>query len=86
MTTVHGSVGEFSGVTEEWPSYIERLEFYFTANDVEDEDKKHAILLLCCGSSTYSLIRSLVVPNKPGEDCLSIVLMEITWRKCYVIV
>ena len=40
MASVHGSVGEFSGVPEEWESYIERLEFYFAANDVDDTSKK----------------------------------------------
>ena len=67
MVTVHGSVGEFTGVAEERPSYIERPEFYFTANDVDEEGKKHAILLSGCGSATYSLIRSLVAPKKASE-------------------
>ena len=64
---VHGTVGEFTGVGHEWPAYIERLEFYFAANDVEGDAKKRAILLSSCGASTYGLIRSLVAPNKPSE-------------------
>ena len=59
---VHGTVGEFSGIGEERPTYIERLEFYFVANKIDSSDKRHAILLACCGAQTYGLIRSLVVP------------------------
>ena len=62
---VHGTVGEFSGIGEEWPTYIERLEFYFAANEVDSSDKRRAILLSCCGAQTYGLIRSLVAPAKP---------------------
>ena len=67
LIAVHRSVGEFSGVRAEWPSYIERLEFYFTANDVQENAKHHAILLSSCGVSTYELIRSLVDPSKPSN-------------------
>ena len=65
---VHGLVGEFLGVGESGPrSYIERLEFYFVANAVDDNAKQCAFLLSCCGASTYGLIRSLVAPRKPAE-------------------
>ena len=77
MATVHGSVGEFSGVAEEWPPYIERMEFYFAANDVEDEGKKRAILLSCCGSATYSLIRNLVAPGKPSETTFKNIVEKV---------
>ena len=61
----HGSIGEFNSGVEDWASYTERLEQYFAANDVEDADKQHAILLSGCGASTYQLIRDLVAPAKP---------------------
>ena len=63
--TTHGQISEFRGVPEEWTSYVERLECYFLANDVADAGKQRAILLSCCGASTYSLIRSLAAPSKP---------------------
>ena len=77
MTTVHGSVGQFSGIAEEWPSYVERLQFYFAANDVDGDRKKRAILLSCCGSATYSLIRSLVAPSKPDEVSLQAIIDKV---------
>ena len=63
----HGSIGEFQGHPEGWTEYIERLECYFTANDVATDEKRRAILLAYCGDATYSTIRSLVAPRKPTE-------------------
>ena len=40
---------------------MERLQHYFTANDILAEDKRRAILLTVVGASTYRLIRTLVV-------------------------
>ena len=60
----HGSVTVFEQSKEDWTSYVERLNFYFTANDVADDGKKRAILLSACGASTYKVIRSLVDADK----------------------
>ena len=62
----HGKLEEYDS-QEEWSQYIERLEFYFEANGVDDEDKQRAILLSVCGSKTYKLIRNLITPRKPSE-------------------
>jgi hypothetical protein len=35
----HGKLEEYDS-KEEWSQYIERLEYYFEANGVDDEDKK----------------------------------------------
>ena len=50
---------------EDWPEYVERLQFYFSAHDITDDDKKKAILLSVCGKNTCSLIRRLLAPAKP---------------------
>ena len=63
----HGSVGEFSGSSESWVSYIERLKQYFIANDIKGEERQRAVLLSICGASTYQLIRNVVSPAKPTE-------------------
>ena len=63
----HGSVGEFSGGSETWVSYIERLQQYFVANDIKGNERQRAVLLSICGASTYQLIRSVVSPAKPTE-------------------
>ena len=65
-TANHGSIGAFDPDMEEWRSYIEHFKQYCTSNDIAD-GKKRAVLLSCCGPKTFSLIRGLVAPEKPGE-------------------
>ena len=68
MAAVFGKIEEFDIYTDQnWDEYIERLEHYFIANDVEDEEKKRAILLTVCGHKTYGLVLSLASPTKPSE-------------------
>ena len=60
----HKTSGEFDPAKEDWISYTERLQQYFTANDVDNRNKQHVILLSACGPATYQLIRNLVAPSK----------------------
>ncbi|CAC5382937.1 unnamed protein product [Mytilus coruscus] len=46
--------------------YTERLEEYFLANEIDDDDKKRSIFLTVCGEKTYSLLRNLCAPAKPN--------------------
>lgn len=58
---------EFVVEQEDWVQCAERLSQYLLANDFEDkEGKKDALLLSVCGAKPYSLIRSLVAPEKPS--------------------
>ena len=58
-----GKIGEFDSTSETWPSYVERLEHFFSAKKVEDDQKKDA-LLACMGKETFGLLRALVVPTR----------------------
>lgn len=51
MSTV-GTVGPFDSQTQSWEEYTEVLEFFFMANDIEDLEKRRAVLLSCCGPAT----------------------------------
>ena len=63
----HGRLTEFDATTEEWATCVERLEQYFEVA-VNEEAKKPVISSLsACRATTFRLIRSLVVPTKPGE-------------------
>ena len=66
MAVIHRTVGEFDPTLEDWSSYTEQLQLYFTANDVE-EAKQKAILLSGCGVATYRLIKNLTAPEKPTD-------------------
>ena len=51
----YGKVEEYKE-DEECVEYIERLTHYFTANEIEDEDKQRLILLNVFGAIKYKLI------------------------------
>ena len=63
MTAVHGAITPFDPDNDEWTEYIERLQFYFAANNIRDGAKQKAILLSNCGASTFRLLRSIVLPD-----------------------
>ena len=71
MMATHGSLSEYVQSHETWTSYVERLEQYFAANDIDTSDgtatKRRAILLSSVGSTTFTLIRSLVSPKAVNE-------------------
>ena len=48
----HGKIEEFDPSHETWATYVERLEFYFIANGIDDPVKKRAVLLTVSGPAT----------------------------------
>lgn len=63
----YGQIGEIKELEESWTLYVERLEQYLLANEVEDFAKRGAILLIVCGSKTYALARDLLQPVWPAK-------------------
>ena len=61
-----GHLQEFRSETETITSYLERVEIYFTANDVPEE-KRVPVFLSTVGATTYILLRDLVAPEKPQD-------------------
>ena len=61
---VHGALAAFNPHEKDWSEYSERLTFYFIANGITTDAKKRAVFLSCCGSATFRLLRSLVLPGK----------------------
>ena len=59
-----GKLHEFQPDTDELCSYLERVDFYFAANDVPD-GKKVPVLLNCIGGGTYGVLRGLLAPESP---------------------
>ena len=71
MATYYGKLSEFEKDKEDWTSYVERLELFFKANEITEEDKQKAILLSSCGASTYKLFKGLAAPTKPKDKSLT---------------
>ena len=74
---LYGNVGEFKESEESWTQYVERLDQYFLANEITDEDKQRAILLSVCGSKTYSLLRDILQPKKPAQTEIKNIIEEL---------
>ena len=64
--TRYGQIQEFRAENDSITAYFERVEMYFTANDIAD-DKQVPVLLSSIGAKTYELLRSLVAPKVPKE-------------------
>ncbi|KAI7806716.1 hypothetical protein IRJ41_010699 [Triplophysa rosa] len=61
-----GSVTPFDNKLQSCEEYCEILNHFFVANDVDEPEKKRAILLSGVGAQTYTLMRNLLSPEKPG--------------------
>ena len=62
---------EFYEESEDWVQYVERMEHYFSANEIEDDDQERDIFLSVCGKNIYKLIMDLLAPVKPGTKSLA---------------
>ena len=67
VTSNYRKLSEYDSSKEDWQSYIEKLELYFIANDIDDEEKRKAILLTSCGIECYHLFKGLTTPTKPVD-------------------
>ena len=65
--SLFGNIGEFIEEKESWTQYIERLNQFFRANDIINEEKKAVIFLSTIGSSGYKILGNLLPPKKPVE-------------------
>ena len=69
MAARFGKLEEFDKAKEAWTQYVERTDFFFAANGIEDAGKT-SVFLVALGPSTTLLLRNLVSPDCPGDKCL----------------
>ncbi len=62
MTTMVGTVSPFDGTSQLWDEYIEMLEYFFQANEIEGADKKKAVLLSGVGGFHIQFIKKFALP------------------------
>ena len=68
---MYGKMEEYTGDGEEWGQYVERIEFYFTANSIENTAEnagRRKVLLSVMGGKTYGLLRDLLAPSDKTYD------------------
>ena len=63
--TAFGKIESFDATKENWETYVERVEQFFLANDIDDDHKVPTLLSLV-GGKTYTLLRNLLAPEKPA--------------------
>ncbi|XDV26337.1 hypothetical protein PO909_030083 [Leuciscus waleckii] len=68
MANMVGTVTPFDSQSQSWEEYCEILQHFFVANEITEAVKQRAILLSTVGGQTYSLLRNLLSPVKPGEE------------------
>ena len=57
---------EFEPLAESFSVYVERVNLFFTANEVPEE-KRVPVFLTIVGKSTYALLRNLLQPSLPKD-------------------
>nr|XP_034194818.1 uncharacterized protein LOC117611038 [Osmia lignaria] len=73
---------EFELGKDDWETFIERLELYFTVNNTIDEKKQAAILLTKVSPDTYKLIKNLCYPQKPKDKTFKEIVEILTNHLC----
>ena len=69
-TSTIGTLTEFKPKSKKIKAYLERVQLFFNANGITD-DNQVTVLLTVIGSSTYTLLSSLLVALcKPCENYL----------------
>ena len=61
------SIGEFREGSGCWNDYIERFEFFCSAQGIVDDVRKRALLLSGVGSDAYSRIKTIIAPIQPSS-------------------
>ena len=79
----HLAFDQFDAESEDIKNYLERLQEYFTAYDIEDDEdnaaKRRAILLASIGSNCFRVLKDLAFPDAPNTktfDQLATLLRE----------
>ena len=83
MATSFGKLDEFDpGSGEDWTQYVERMEYYFLANEITSSDKKRALLISAMGAKSYKLLRNLITPAAPSDKSFKELVEALTKHFC----
>ena len=67
MAALLGTLNQFDLASRHWKSYVERAELYFTANEINGDEKLCAVFLSSCGDAAYKRIKDVLSPCCPTE-------------------
>ena len=63
--------------TDDWEQYKERMEQFFSANQIDGE-RKVAVFLTMVGPQAYSLLSDLLAPHKPATKTYDVLVATMT--------
>ena len=78
MAAVLGKVEQYDPELEEWPQYVERLEYFFEASGMTDAEKKRSVFLSVIGPSPFKLLRNLASPAKLSDKMFEQLVTTLT--------
>lgn len=67
MASASAKFAEFRGGEDDWVIYSEKLEMFFLANNIKEDEIKVANLLNLVGTDTYKILRNLCHPTIPKD-------------------
>ena len=66
MVSTFGNIDVFDVESGDFSEYNERIEQYFVANKIDEAAQKRGIFITLIGEQAYSLLRSVLAPEKPN--------------------
>ena len=78
-----GQIQEFCPDSESSTAYVERVELFFTANDIPAE-KKVPVFLSVVGGTTYGLLRNLLAPASPKDKSFNTLQASILFLNLFL--
>ena len=83
MATSFGKLDKFDPDSgEDWTQYVERMEYYFLANEITSSDKKRALLISAMGAKSYKRLRNLITPAAPSDKSFRELVEALTKHFC----
>jgi len=80
---VVGKIAQFSPETDDFEAWVEVVDGYFVANDIDKSktpEKAVAIFIASIGLPTYTLLKSLIAPEDPAKKKLEDLVKALAER------
>ena len=69
----HGKLTVFDPVEETFENYLQRFQFYCSANDIRSDIKKKALFLTAVGQAAFGKIKDLISPVTLEEATFDVI-------------
>ncbi|KAJ8023976.1 hypothetical protein HOLleu_36568 [Holothuria leucospilota] len=77
-----GTLQQYNSDIETWTEYIERMEHFFDANEIAENEKRKAVLLSSVGPKTYKLMKTLLSPATPRDKTFTELVKLVKEHEC----